>query len=90
MIPNFGLIMICVVLSIGIGVAVALYNEKKKNDKDKDWQIPTWQGGLYMNITFIFETILHLIVWGGGIYLYALIVKALKKYINSDKEPKDK
>ena len=43
-----------------------------------------------MNITFIFETILHLIVWGGGIYLYALIVKALKKYINSDKDPKDK
>ena len=36
MIPNFGLIMICVILSIGIGVAGAIYNEKKKNDKDKD------------------------------------------------------
>jgi hypothetical protein len=36
------------------------------------------------------ETILHLIVCGGGIYLYVLIVKALKKYINSDKDPKDK
>lgn len=41
-----------------------------------------------MDLTF--DTILHLIVWGGGIYLYVLIVKALKKYINSDKKSKDK
>ena len=45
-------------------------------------------GELDMDLTF--DTILHLIVWGGGIYLYVLIVKALKKYINSDKKPKDK
>ena len=35
MIPNFGLIMICVILSIGIGVAVAIYNEKKRMTKIK-------------------------------------------------------
>ena len=40
MIPNFGLIMICVIFSIGTGVAVALYNEKKKDDRDKGG-IPT-------------------------------------------------
>ena len=29
------------------------------------------------------DIIPKLIVWGGGIYLYILIIKALKKYINS-------
>lgn len=34
--------------------------------------------------------ILNLALLGGLIYLFVLIVKALKKYINSDKTPKDK
>lgn len=34
--------------------------------------------------------ILSLVLLGGLIYLFVLIVKALKKYINSDKTSKDK
>ena len=33
---------------------------------------------------------LSLVLFGGLIYLFVLIIKALKKYINSDKTPKDK
>ena len=39
--------------------------------------------------TIIFG-VFNLVLWGGVIYLFVLIVKALKKYINSDKTPKDK
>ena len=39
--------------------------------------------------TIIFG-VFNLVLWGGVIYLFVLIVKALKKYINSDKSPKDK
>ncbi len=30
MIPNFGLIMLCVIIAIGAGVLVAIFNGKKK------------------------------------------------------------
>ena len=39
--------------------------------------------------TIIFG-VFNLVLWVGVIYLFVLIVKALKKYINSDKSPKDK
>ena len=41
-------------------------------------------------INTIIFSIINLALLGGLIYLFVLIVKALKKYINSDKPPKDK
>lgn len=41
-------------------------------------------------INTIIFSIINLALLGGLIYLFVLIVKALKKYINSDKTPKDK
>ena len=42
-----------------------------------------------MTNTVIF-TILNIALLGGLVYLFTLIVKALKKHINSDKNQKDK
>ena len=33
--------------------------------------------------------IFNLVLWGGVIYLFVLVVKALKKYINAKNTPKD-
>ena len=41
-------------------------------------------------INTIIFSIINLALLGGLIYLFVLIVKALKKYINSDKTLKDK
>lgn len=42
-----------------------------------------------MVYTVVFS-ILGIVLFGGMVYLFTLIVKALKKYINSDKSQKDK
>lgn len=41
-------------------------------------------------ILIIIGIVLSLLLLGGLVYLYVLVVKALKKYINSDKTQKDK
>lgn len=41
-------------------------------------------------ILIIIGIVLSLLLLGGLVYLYVLVVKALKKYINSGKTQKDK
>lgn len=36
MIPNFGLIMVCVIIAIGTGVAVALWSDKKNKQDNPE------------------------------------------------------
>lgn len=37
MIPNFGLIMVCVIIAIGTGVAVALWSDKKDKQNNPEF-----------------------------------------------------